>query len=154
MNTVALRALPLPPRVIARLEALDAAWTAPVGDEALRALLVARGYPAHDAALAFERTFGGLEFDDPDDGPWLIGAAACVASDAHLAPRGGPDQGDLQLVPVIYTPSDGIGYVDVHGAGWFHDTIESADATQVADSGAALIEAIVCFDDGDGAADG
>ncbi|MBK9036623.1 MAG: hypothetical protein IPL61_36135 [Myxococcales bacterium] len=146
MRAAALRALPLPARVLARLEAFDATWTAPVGDDALRALLGARGYEAHDAVLAFERAFGGLECEDPDDGPWLIGAAACAASDAHRAPRGGPGQRDLQLVPVIYTPNDGIGYVDARGAGWFHDTIEFADASQVADSGAALIDGIFCFD--------
>lgn len=141
-----LSRVPLSAAAIAVLEEYGARWIPPLADDALPGRFASRGYPLHDAALAFERAIGGLEFEDHDGGSWLIGAAACVGSDAHVHPCGGAEQADLQLVPVVYTPDDGIGYVDREGAGWFHDTIEQRSASRVADTAATMIELLVVGD--------
>lgn len=92
---------------------------------ALRALLAERDYPAHAAVLAFEARYGGLALTDADGDTWRFGAAACVSSDDHVAPRGGrPHRGTTALVPVVYAPADVIYFLDGRGRGWVEDTIE------------------------------
>lgn len=99
-----------------------------VGDTALRKFLKARKYPAHAAVLAFDQRYGGLvAADEPGEVglDWLFGAHACLASEAHVEPRGAVGlRGNAALVPVIYSPNDVIFYLDGHGAGWCEDTIE------------------------------
>jgi hypothetical protein len=133
--------LPLPAAALEALKDRSPTRAPPLSDEALADLLAEHGYAAHPAVLAFEAAFGGLEFseDGDDDLRFLVGAGACVGSGAHAGPRGGPENTGRALVPVIYTPNDGIGYLDADGAGWFHDTIEHASASRVAADGAALL---------------
>ena len=92
---------------------------------ALRTRLAERDYPAPAAVLAFEARYGGLTLTDPDGDTWRVGAAACVGSDDHVAPRGGrPHRGATALVPVVYAPADVIYFLDGRGRGWVEDTIE------------------------------
>lgn len=112
---------------------------------ALKKLLADHKYPAHPSVLAFERMFGGLVI--PDDGgdsdpDWfendeatLVGAYGCLQSNAHVHPDGGRSD----LVPVAYTPNDGILYLDEAGAAYYEDTIEDTEATKIAPNGAAAV---------------
>jgi hypothetical protein len=109
----------------------------PLPDDGLRSLLGERGYPVHPAVLAFEARFGGLGSDE-----LTVGAGACLRSGVHAAPRGG--RGDL--VPVVYTASDGIGFLDGEGRGWFHDTIEESEATLAAGDGTALLCRVILWE--------
>ena len=135
--------LPLPAAAVLELERRAATREEPFSPDELRALLAEHGYVAHPAVLEFEVAFGGLEFLEEENGDdemrFLVGAGACLASGAHVRPTGGDGQEALALVPVIYTPNDGIGFLDAQGAGWFQDTIEDLDARRVADDGAALL---------------
>jgi hypothetical protein len=103
------------------------------GDPArLTALLVKHGYPAHPSVLAFDATFGGLLFGEDDDAT-LVGAHACLNSGAHVHPDGGRPG----LVPVAYTASDGIVFLDEGGRAWFQDTIGDEEAGPIGADGAA-----------------
>lgn len=110
----------------------------------LIALLAEKGYPAHEAVLAFDAQFGGLvlpeEGEDADSDVGItVGAFHCLANDGHSSPRGGR----TDLVPIIYTANDCIVFLDADGAAHFQDTIEFAEATPMVDSGmAALVELI------------
>jgi hypothetical protein len=125
------------PAILATVFGVEAAT--PAAEAEVRRLLAARTYPAHEAVLAFEARFGGTYGED--DEPLTVGAGACLGGDAHADPRGGRDD----LVPVIYTANDGIGYLDGEGRGWFQDTIEEADASLVAPDGAALVCRVVLW---------
>lgn len=111
----------------------------------LKKLLARKNYPAHASVLAFEAVFGGLVIpedggnDDEDwfaDGPaTLVGAYACLKSDGHDRPTGGRDD----LVPVAYTPNDGIVFLDKAGATYYEDTIEDLTAVRWKRTGAAAV---------------
>lgn len=111
----------------------------------LAALLAKKKYPAHASVLAFDATFGGLSFpeaDAPED--WfetglatVVGAFACSKSGAHVRPRGGP--AERGLVPIAYTPNDGIVFLDAAGNAWFQDTIEDTEARPSELDGAAAV---------------
>jgi len=111
----------------------------------VKKLLARKNYPAHASVLAFEKMFGGLVIpedggnNDEDwfaDGPaTLVGAYACLKSDGHDRPTGGRDD----LVPVAYTPNDGIMFLDKAGATYFEDTIEDLVAARWKRTGAAAI---------------
>ncbi len=114
------------------------------GDRAALAALLARSrYPAHAAVFAFERAFGGLLIPEDRDhdagfacGPsTLIGAYACLKSGAHTR----PDGGRADLVPIAYTPSDGIAYLDRAGVVFAQDTIEDVTVARFAPTGAAAV---------------
>lgn len=111
----------------------------------LRRLLARHAYPAHASVLAFERTFGGLVF--PEDGgaaapDWfttgpstLVGAYGCLASGAYEH----PDGGRADLVPVAYTPTDGILFLDKAGTPYFQDTIEDVAAVKLRTTAAGAV---------------
>ena len=112
---------------------------------ALNKLLARKKYPAHASVLAFEKTFGGLVIPEDggnDDEDWfaegpatLVGAYACLKSDGHDHPTGGRDD----LVPVAYTPNDGIVFLDKAGAAYYEDTIEDVAAVRYKRTGAAAV---------------
>ena len=111
----------------------------------VKKLLARKKYPAHASVLAFETTFGGLVIPEDgakDDEDWfengestLVGAYACLKSDAHDHPTGGRSD----LVPVAYTPNDGIVFLDKAGAAYYEDTIEDLVAARWKRTGAAAV---------------
>ena len=104
----------------------------------LRASLEAKGYRASAAVFAFDAVYGGLTVLD-DDLPVLFGAYACLKSDAHGAPRGGR----IDLVPVLFAPSDVIYFLDDEGGAWAQDTIEDEAAAPCATSGDTLVKQVL-----------
>jgi hypothetical protein len=63
-------------------------------------------YTPHSSVIAFEASFSGLLIpDEPKQKKgepcWLFGAYACLASGAHVSPRGGSKA--RKLVPVVYS---------------------------------------------------
>ena len=111
----------------------------------LAALLQKKGYPTHACVTAFDAAYGGLVVADSagEDGyDWLVGAYACLKSNAHKNPRG--DQ--PSWVPIAYSPNDGIFYMDEKGAVWAIDTIEETKATRYADSGDAMMKRLFTED--------
>jgi Leucine rich repeat len=140
--------LKLPNVVLAILAKRGA--TIDAGLRATRAQLVndckEHGYTPHASVIAFEASFGGLLIpDEPnskeDDSRWTFGAHACLASGAHVNPRGGSRS--RKLVPVAYSPNDVIYYLDEQGRGYAEDTIEDTSARLCADDGIALVCRIV-----------
>ncbi len=111
----------------------------------VKKLLARKKYPAHASVLAFEATFGGLVIPEDggnDDEDWfengestLVGAYACLRSDGHDHPTGGRDD----LVPIAYTPNDGIVFLDKAGAAYYEDTIEDLVAVRWKRTGAAAV---------------
>jgi hypothetical protein len=102
----------------------------------------AHGYAAHPSVIDFEAAFGGLVLPDElpmvDGEPcWLFGAYACLASNGHVAPRGGSKA--RKLVPVVYSPNDVIYFLDAQGRAYAQDTIEDTSATLFAENGTALV---------------
>ena len=114
-------------------------------DDQLRELLLQRGYAVPAAVLAFDARYGGLRAaDDASDEAqdWLFGAYACLRSDAHRDPRG--DQ--ASWVPVAYSPSDCIFFLDEAGVAWALDTIADTRCTRYADDGDAMMKRIFTED--------
>jgi hypothetical protein len=112
-------------------------------DDQVAALLRARGYTAHAAVLAFDRTYGGVLLgngpdDDPhaDDDQDLLGAYACLSTGGHDSPTDDEGRG---LVPVLYTANDCICYLDGDGGAWFEDTIEGPGPERYARDGDMLV---------------
>jgi hypothetical protein len=106
------------------------------------------GYVMHPAVAAFEAGFGGLVIPDSPkqkkNGPvWLFGAHACLASGAHVAPRGGKKT--RALVPVAYSPNDVVYFLDKQGRAFAQDTIEDVEAKPFAENGSALIARIMLY---------
>jgi len=106
-------------------------------------------YTPHASVIAFEAAFGGLLI--PDEGKlkkgepcWLFGTHACLASGAHVAPRGGSKA--RKLVPVVYSPNDIIYYLNEQGQGYAEDTIEDPSVMFYADNGTSLVCRIVFND--------
>ena len=106
-------------------------------------------YKPHASVIAFESAFGGLLI--PDEGKlkknepcWLFGAHACLASDSHVAPRGGSKA--RKLVPLVYSPNDIIYYLDEQGLGYAEDTIEDISASLFSENGVSLVCRIVFND--------
>lgn len=111
-------------------------------DDRLRTVLAARGYPAHAALFTFEARYGGLVFADgpgEEGDDWMVGAYACLSSDAHKEPRGGR----ASLVPVAYSPNDLIFYLDADGSAWAEDSIEDPAAAPYAPDGDAMMKRIL-----------
>jgi len=107
--------LDLPAIVLAILSARDAVRTAPHADRSTTAdLLAARGYSAHEAVLAFESSYGGLQlFDsDPSAPSLLVGPYACLS--AHPQYTGH----ERDFVPVIFAWDDLVYSLDHRGRGW------------------------------------
>lgn len=106
----------------------------------VEALIAKHGYPAHASVLEFEDRFGGIVlFEDErghEDGLTLLGAFACLRSDGHVH----PDGGRRDLVPVAYTPEDGIAFLDAAGKAYYQDTIEDEKAKAFAKDGAAAVK--------------
>jgi hypothetical protein len=110
-------------------------------DATLAALLRERGYPVHDAVLAFERRYGGMIVADgpgEEGDDWIFGAFACLRSGAHEKAKGA-----AALVPVVYSPNDVIYYLDGHGAAFAEDTIEDPTAAPFASDGDRLVARIL-----------
>ncbi len=143
-------ALKLPPVVLALLEAARGAVEP--AQRASRAQLLAtcmaHGYTTHPSVVAFEAAFGGLVIPDrpkqkKNDPVWLFGAHACLASQAHEAPRGGSKA--RGLVPVGYSPNDVVYFLDEQGRAYAQDTIEDPEAKPFAATGTALISRIMLY---------
>jgi hypothetical protein len=140
--------LKLPAVALALLEArqgrLDAAQRASRVQLAKTCQL--HGYPLHASVAAFEAAYGGLVMAD---GPkprkrepsWLFGAHACLQSAGHAAPRGGSKA--RKLVPVVYSPSDVIYFLDAQGRAFAQDTIAESTAAPFAEDGRALVTRIL-----------
>lgn len=119
--------------------------------EELTALLKRKGYRPHESVLEFEEELGGLLIpDDAEAKEWrdqgtytLVGAYACLRSNAHEAPRGGDAQRDLELVPVAYTQDDGICFMDKAGKIYFQDTIADMEAEPFLRTGGMLVSRLV-----------
>jgi len=105
-------------------------------DDALRAHLTARGYPAHDAVLAFERAWGGLQLEG-----LTIGAGACAES----GERGGPPGVTEELVPVVISDGDNYYFVAADGVVWAQDGIEDPEATQMTTTGDRLVAMLALY---------
>jgi hypothetical protein len=105
----------------------------------LLATCKAQGFTMHASVAAFEAAYGGLVLDG-----WLFGAHACLASQAHAAPRGGGKA--RKLVPVAYSPNDVVYFLDEKGRGFAQDTIEETSATPYAVNGRALVTRILLHD--------
>jgi len=101
-------------------------------DEALAAHLVGLGYEAHAAALAFERTWGGLTFDG-----FTVGPGACADSGEH----GGRED----LVPVILSDNDVYWFVARDGTGWAQDGIEDPEAVPCATDGDRMLAQVILY---------
>jgi hypothetical protein len=99
----------------------------------LAALLAKAEVPGHAGAVAFDADYGGIVFD-PADEPYLVGAAACLASGAEVVKLG-----KKKLVPVVCTPNDNIYFVDERGAAYGQDTIEDEQPVAVAANGRAML---------------
>jgi hypothetical protein len=110
---------------------------------ALTALLKRTRYPVHASVLAFEASFGGLVIPDAGaDDDWFetdvathLGAFACLRGGGHTDPRGGRDD----LVPVAFTPNDGIVFLDRAGTAYYQDTVEDPTAKKFTTTGAAAV---------------
>jgi hypothetical protein len=143
-------ALKLPPVALALLEAAGA-FVEPKRRASKAELLATckqHGYPLHPSVAAFEAQFGGLVIPDrpkqkKSDPIWLFGAHACLASSAHVAPRGG--KRTRGLVPVGYSPNDVVYFLDKQGRAYAQDTIEDAEAKPFAENGSALIARIMLY---------
>jgi hypothetical protein len=107
---------PKPGKVVKKAKALK------LSPDELSAFLTSRNYASNSHVIAFDVEFGGrqpLSIDDPEAGEWILGAYACLTSNAHLNPRGRAD-----WVPIAYSPNDVICYIDSSGSVWAVDTIE------------------------------
>jgi hypothetical protein len=143
-------ALKLPPVVLAMLAAAGASVEPKrrAGKAQLLTTCKQHGYALHAAVAAFEAEFGGLVIPDSPkqkrNGPvWLFGAHACLASGAHVAPRGGKKT--RGLVPVVYSPNDVVYFLDKQGRAYSQDTIEDPEAKPFAEDGTALIARIMLY---------
>ena len=103
--------------------------------EKLVALLGRSGYAVHVAVVEFEARFGGLRLPSERNEDWreqglyaIVGTYACVRSSAHGLPRGGESQASLQLVPILYVPSDTVVFVDHDGKAYAQDTVGDIEA--------------------------
>jgi hypothetical protein len=117
-----------------------------------RALLAARldelGYPASEAVLAFEETFGGLlvpvtaDEDWRDDGLYtLVGPWAVFAS--GYRPHRRDDDPFGALVPVAYGLQDEVYLLDEQGAPWLHDPTGDTYVVPFGANGAELVTRLV-----------
>lgn len=107
---------------------------------ALTKLLARHRYPVHRSVLAFEVRFGGLVIPDEDANgdrgmSTIVGAYACLRSDAHLHPDGGRSG----LVPVAYTSNDGVLFLDAKGSPYYQDTIEDVVAVKLRTTAAGAV---------------
>jgi hypothetical protein len=142
--------LELPPVVLALLKAAGAA-VEPGGRGSKAQLLASckrHGYVMHPSVAAFEAAFGGLVIPDSpkqrkNDPVWLFGAHACLASEAHAAPRGGKKT--RGLVPVVYSPNDVVYFLDKQGRAYAQDTVEDPEAKPFAENGSALVARIMLY---------
>jgi hypothetical protein len=135
----------LPAQALASLEAREWRRGTPHERAALQALLDRHGFTASEAVLGFEAAYGGLEITErgaslDDDYLWIVGAGACLASEAHGCEGG-------TMVPVAYSPNDIIFSIDEHGAGWVEDTIEGGGAVKIASNGRLLLARLLLHDD-------
>lgn len=98
---------------------------------ALRALLEQHGLPLSAAVVAFDARYGGLLFADVDaeeGDDWLVGAHACLASNAHSIEK-------CDRVPVAYSPNDVIFTLDPQGVVYVYDSIEGGAPERYAGNG-------------------
>jgi hypothetical protein len=143
-------ALKLPPVALALLEAAGAAIEPKRRASKAQLLTTCKqhGYALHATVAAFEAEFGGLVIPDrpkqkKNHPVWLFGAHACLASGAHVAPRGGKKT--RALVPVVYSPNDVVYFLDKQGRAYAQDTIEDPEAKPFAENGTALITRIMLY---------
>lgn len=117
----------------------------------LERLLAKAKVTAHAPALAFERSYGGLSFPEHGEGrgwqktdvvPWLVGAAACLASDHSFHPPG-----KRKLVPVLCTANDVVYFLDADGAAWAQDTIEEVRPVLFAPTARAMMSRILFWEE-------
>lgn len=105
-----------------------------VDDGQLRAILEAHGYVPHEPALEFERTWGGLRFEE-----FTFGPAACAESQE----RGG--SASPGLIPVVLSDNDVYYFLAADGTGWAQDGIEDPDAVPFAESADQLVALIILY---------
>lgn len=115
---------------------------------ALAALLAKLGYPASEAVLAFEETFGGLLIPVTTDEDWrddglhtLVGPWAVL--DSGYRPHRRDDDPFGALVPVAYGLQDEVYLLDERGAPWYHDPTGDAYVVAFGASGAELVTRLV-----------
>ncbi len=112
----------------------------PRGDgETTEALLAARGFPAHAAALGFEARYGGLRVFEPGADPpaLVVGPYSCLASSPY-------SKGERDLVPVIFGADDAIYSLDTRGRGWTCAAmVESVSRPSARDGRQLLAQAIL-----------
>jgi hypothetical protein len=117
----------------------------------VRALLAKRGYPAHAAALAYERDYGGLLLPTPGYDDWFdSGDYTCFGPFSCLdgwsdSPKGAKDQKSLGLVPVARV-GDVVYFLDRKGRGFAQDLVgESASAELVSERADALTSRVILW---------
>lgn len=109
----------------------------------LTALLVERGLPISEAALAFEARFGGVRFAEVEgeegDRDVVLGPWALLEGDAATPGR------DRGLVPIALTAGDLWYLLDADGAAWVHDTIEQPEPVPFASSAPVALARIALY---------
>lgn len=123
------------PAVAAALPSTTIQRTGPRADGATFAdWIVARGYPAHDAALAFEDAFGGLEVVEPDlpVTALVVGPYACLADGVYKGREN-------ELVPVMFAADDVIYSIGADGRGYACSAMVEGVSLPTADDGLQLL---------------
>ena len=108
--------LDLCPLALTYLEFRNVNRSGPRGDAvSTRGLLERSGLPSHEAVLAFEEEYGGLQLHESDFDPEA--ASLCVGPYACLSATSWTGR-ERDLVPVIFTQDDLVFSLDARGHGW------------------------------------
>lgn len=103
----------------ALLEALGGRRGQTGAREELIVLMRKCGYEPHEAALAFEAEWGGLDVYEGSQWPTLrAGVHMCLTSGYSVWPLGGPGNEAEKLVPVMLAADDVTYFVGADGRGW------------------------------------
>lgn len=128
-------ALDLPPIALALVAQRSSNRDGPTADaDALASLLTSLGYPCHDAVVAFEQAYGGLQIieAEPSAPALVVGPHACLS-------RGPYSWHQQDLVPVMFACDDVVYALDGRGRGWAMAAMVEGKARRCARDGRQLV---------------